>query len=123
MLRLPLPEFSLIGSQNSRKERRTLPSAINNGKRSEEENPKAPPRHAVVVLHLAVAVFYGLPLDLNGISKYKAGFGRSLDDGICLDRIAILIKGKIAGDQIIKLMTLGLTEQEAEEQIIGGFLR
>ena len=31
--------------------------------------------------------------------------------------------GKIAGEQIIKLMTLGLTEQEAEEQIISGFLR
>jgi len=31
--------------------------------------------------------------------------------------------GKIAGDQIIKLMTLGLTESEAEEQIINGFLR
>lgn len=31
--------------------------------------------------------------------------------------------GKIAGEQIIKLMTLGLTEQEAEEEIINGFLR
>ena len=31
--------------------------------------------------------------------------------------------GKIAGDQLIKLMTLGLTEAEAEEQIIGGFLK
>ena len=31
--------------------------------------------------------------------------------------------GKIAGDQIIKLMTLGLTEKEAEEQIISGFLK
>ena len=31
--------------------------------------------------------------------------------------------GKIAGDQLIKLMTLGLTEQEAEEQIINGFLK
>lgn len=31
--------------------------------------------------------------------------------------------GKIAGDQIIKLQTLGLTEQEAEEEIIKGFLR
>ena len=31
--------------------------------------------------------------------------------------------GKIAGEQIIKLMTLGLTEAEAEEQIINGFLR
>ena len=31
--------------------------------------------------------------------------------------------GKIAGDQLIKLMTLGLTEQEAEEEIINGFLK
>ena len=31
--------------------------------------------------------------------------------------------GKIAGDQLVKLMTLGLTEAEAEEQIINGFLR
>ena len=31
--------------------------------------------------------------------------------------------GKIACEQIIKLMTLGLTEQEAEEQIISGFLK
>ena len=31
--------------------------------------------------------------------------------------------GKIAGEQIIKLMTLGLAEQEAEEQIVNGFLK
>ena len=31
--------------------------------------------------------------------------------------------GKIAGEQLNKLMTLGLTEKEAEEQIINGFLR
>lgn len=31
--------------------------------------------------------------------------------------------GKIAGEQIVKLMTLGLTEAEAEEQIISGFLK
>ena len=31
--------------------------------------------------------------------------------------------GKIAGEQIIKLMTLGLTEEEAEAQIVNGFLR
>ena len=30
--------------------------------------------------------------------------------------------GKIAGEQLIKLMTLGLTEKEAEEQILRGFL-
>lgn len=31
--------------------------------------------------------------------------------------------GKIAGEQLIKLMTLGLTETEAEEQIVNGFLK
>lgn len=31
--------------------------------------------------------------------------------------------GKIAGEQLIKLMTLGLSEKEAEEEIIKGFLR
>lgn len=31
--------------------------------------------------------------------------------------------GKIAGEQIIKLMTLGLTEEEAEEEIVNGFLK
>lgn len=31
--------------------------------------------------------------------------------------------GKIAGEQIIKLMTLGLSEKEAEEQIVNGFLK
>ena len=43
----------------------------------------------------------------------------------CLDAALIheAAIGKIAGDQIVKLMTLGLTESEAEEQIINGFLR
>ncbi len=31
--------------------------------------------------------------------------------------------GKIAGEQLVKLMTLGLTEQEAEQEIINGFLK
>ncbi|MDE7417347.1 MAG: SufD family Fe-S cluster assembly protein [Lachnospiraceae bacterium] len=31
--------------------------------------------------------------------------------------------GKIAGEQLIKLMTLGLTEAQAEEQIVNGFLK
>jgi Fe-S cluster assembly scaffold protein SufB len=30
---------------------------------------------------------------------------------------------KIAGDQLLKLMTLGLTEKEAEERILAGFLK
>ena len=31
--------------------------------------------------------------------------------------------GKIAGEQLTKLMTLGLTEKEAEEEIVAGFLK
>ena len=31
--------------------------------------------------------------------------------------------GKIAGEQLIKLMTLGLTEKEAEEQIVNGLMK
>ena len=42
------------------------------------------------------------------------------DDASLIHEAAI---GKIAGEQLIKLMTLGLTEQEAEEQIINGFLK
>ena len=30
--------------------------------------------------------------------------------------------GKIAGDQLLKLQTLGLTEEEAEDRILKGFL-
>ena len=31
--------------------------------------------------------------------------------------------GKIAGEQLMKLMTLGLTEKQAEEEIVNGFLK
>ena len=31
--------------------------------------------------------------------------------------------GRIAGEQLMKLMTLGLSEEEAEQQIIAGFLK
>ncbi len=43
----------------------------------------------------------------------------------CLDAALIheAAIGKIAGEQLIKLMTLGLSEEEAEEQIINGFLK
>ena len=40
--------------------------------------------------------------------------------GILIHEAAI---GKIAGEQIIKLCTLGLTEEEAQERIISGFLK
>ena len=36
---------------------------------------------------------------------------------------AIHCLSALSGEQIIKLMTLGLTEEEAEEQIISGFLK
>ena len=39
------------------------------------------------------------------------------------DNKAVFHVTGIAGEQIIKLMTLGLTEAEAEEQIINGFLK
>lgn len=43
----------------------------------------------------------------------------------CLDAALVheAAIGKIAGEQLTKLMTLGLTQEEAEEQIISGFLR
>ncbi len=46
-------------------------------------------------------------------------------DAKCVDAALIheAAIGKIAGEQLIKLMSLGLTEQEAEEQIVNGFLR
>ena len=31
--------------------------------------------------------------------------------------------GKIAGEQLMKLMSLGLSEKEAEEVIVNGFLK
>ena len=40
-------------------------------------------------------------------------------DAILMHEAAI---GKIAGEQITKLMTLGLTEEEAEQEILDDFL-
>ena len=67
--------------------------------------------------------------------------GRTECDAIVLDRGKVAAKpevsandpdaslvheaaiGRIAGEQLIKLMTLGLTQKEAEEQIISGFMK
>jgi Fe-S cluster assembly scaffold protein SufB len=75
---------------------------------------------------------------INGNNKCN---GHTECDGILMDKASIsaipqitandveasLIHeaaiGKIAGEQLIKLMTLGLTEKEAEEMIISGFLK
>ena len=73
------------------------------------------------------------------IGKNKS-FGHLECDGILLDKARIISLpkidalsneaslvheaaiGKIAGEQLVKLMTLGLTEEEAEQMIIKGFL-
>lgn len=75
---------------------------------------------------------------LNGNNK---SYGHTECDAIIMDNAHIVAKpeltakvsdasliheaaiGKIAGEQIIKLQTLGLTEQEAEQEIVKGFLR
>ena len=74
---------------------------------------------------------------LNGNAKCA---GHSECDSIIMDNAKVLASpqlsasnidaaliheaaiGKIAGEQLIKLMTLGLSEAEAEEQIVNGFL-
>ena len=76
-----------------------------------------------------------------GISGNAACSGHAECDSIIMDHGVILATpqlkatnveasliheaaiGKIAGDQLMKLMTLGLSEKEAEETIIQGFLR
>lgn len=80
-------------------------------------------------------------LFLSKINGNNRCAGHSECDGIIMDRANIsavpeitannldaeLIHeaaiGKIAGEQIVKLMTLGLTEEEAEAQIVNGFLK
>ena len=75
---------------------------------------------------------------INGNNK---SYGHTECDAIIMDKAHIVAKpeltakvadasliheaaiGKIAGEQIIKLQTLGLTEKQAEEEIIKGFLK
>ena len=56
----------------------------------------------------------------NGIVAAEPEITANHVDASLIHEAAI---GKIAGEQLIKLMTLGLTEQEAEEQIVNGFLK
>lgn len=74
-----------------------MPFVLNGHKRS-GGNPVGLPRRAAVALHHAVTAFL-LLLDGNRIGKYKALGGSSLDDGIALDGIAVLIKLQVAGYQ------------------------
>ena len=52
--------------------------------------------------------------------EYQLLFIEAADEDAQLIHEAAI--GKIAGDQIVKLMTLGLTEEEAEQEIIDDFL-
>ena len=56
----------------------------------------------------------------NGIVAAEPEITANHVDASLIHEAAI---GKIAGDQLTKLMTLGLTEDEAEAQIINGFLK
>ncbi|MDO4443887.1 MAG: SufD family Fe-S cluster assembly protein [Slackia sp.] len=58
---------------------------------------------------------------IMGEAKVKAipGIEVASEDAQLIHEAAI---GKIAGDQIVKLMTLGLTEEEAEAEILDDFL-
>lgn len=51
--------------------------------------------------------------------KAIPGIEVACEDAMLIHEAAI---GKIAGDEIIKLMTLGLTEEEAGQEIIDNFL-
>lgn len=59
---------------------------------------------------------------LMGNAKVTAipGIEAASEDAQLVHEAAI---GKIAGDQIVKLMTLGLSEEEAEEEILEDFLK
>ena len=58
---------------------------------------------------------------IMGNAKVKAipGIEAACEDAMLIHEAAI---GKIAGEEITKLMTLGLTEEEAEAEIIEDFL-
>ena len=56
----------------------------------------------------------------NGTVNAAPELGANHADAALIHEAAI---GKIAGEQILKLCTLGLTEEEAEAKIVEGFLR
>ena len=58
---------------------------------------------------------------IMGNAKVKAipGIEAASEDAQLIHEAAI---GKIAGDQIVKLMTLGMSEEEAEQEILNDFL-
>lgn len=96
---------------------------------------------SVDVVSRSVAKGKSKQVFISNIKGKSECFGHVECDGILLDKAVIestpkivaenvnasLVHeaaiGKIAGDQMIKLQTLGLTEEEAQNQIIKGFLK
>ena len=70
-------------------------------------------------MHAAMEECDGIIMDSAKISAIPEIVANHLDASL-IHEAAI---GKIAGEQILKLQTLGLTEAEAEAQIISGFLK
>ena len=56
----------------------------------------------------------------HGTVNASPALAANHEDAALIHEAAI---GKIAGEQILKLCTLGLTEEEAEAKIVEGFLR
>ena len=96
---------------------------------------------SVQVISRSVARGQSKQIFLARINGNAACYGHSecdaiiMDEGVvsaipevtanCLDAQLVheAAIGKIAGEQLVKLMTLGLTEAEAEAQIVNGFLK
>ena len=55
----------------------------------------------------------------NAVVKAIPGIEAASENAMLVHEAAI---GKIASDQIVKLQTLGLTEEEAEQEILEDFL-
>jgi len=84
---------------------------------------------------MAKAIHQYTDCTLLGYDTDGGALSRALDEGVvsaipevtanCLDAQLIheAAIGKIAGEQLTKLMTLGLTEEEAEARIVAGFLK
>ena len=95
---------------------------------------------SIQLISRAIAKDYSKQIFVSKIQGNTRCYGHSECDAIIMDQAVVsalpeitanhldatLIHeaaiGKIAGDQLMKLMTLGLTEDEAEAKIIDGFL-
>lgn len=96
---------------------------------------------SVYIASRSIAQDYSLQEFISNVNGNNKCFGHVECDAIIMDHGRVISTpkivanhidasliheaaiGKIAGEQLVKLMTLGLTEKEAQEQIINGFLK